>query len=333
MQVQEDVAALGVGAVDQRVDQQLSDDRLLVGGHARPQQAVGQLVGLAEVGDALPHRVDQLDRREGVVVPDVLGDLDAPLVVLEGLDHGRRAQPRPVGGGAQQQHAEVGQHLTAGEAVVVQQLVVGFLAHRGLDAVGRANRGAQGRAFGGVAAPAGDGEGGHRLPRDRGALGDQPQDVVAHDGPAVVADAQEIATVAGGRDADRPRNGEHDVLATVGARVHLGRQIHVDGKLADPLTDAVEQVRRHALAGGRLRRVVLDADQELPARAVGEAHAVLRQLGEVGGLARDRPQRLAVEVLALAVCALVRPVSHRPSGTSCRGAAPRSRRGVRRPGA
>lgn len=268
----------------------------------------------------MPDRIEQLDRREGVVVPHVLGDFDAPLVVLEGLDHRRGAEPRPVTGRAQQQHAEVRQPVAAGEAVVVEQLVVGLLAHRGLDAVGGAQRGAQGRALAVVAATAGDRQGGHRLPWHGGALGDQPQDVVAHDGPAVVADAQEVATAAGGRDADRAGDGEHDVLAAAVGGSHLGRHVHVDRQLAHAFADAVEQASRDPLVRRRLRRVVLDAHEELPARAVGEAHAVLRQLGEVSGPTRDRPQGRSVEVLAFGFAGTgnreAGTVSHRPSDAS-----------------
>jgi len=125
------------------------------------------------------------------------------------------------------------------------------------------------------------------------------------------ADGSRCDIAAGRGDADRAGDGEDDVLASAVTGPDLGRQVHVDGQLADPLADAVEQTRRNALASGRRRRVVLDADQELPARAVGEADAVLGQLGEVGGLARDRPQGLAVEVLALASWRLAGAVSHR----------------------
>jgi hypothetical protein len=70
------------------------------------------------------------------------------------------------------------------------------------------------------------------------------------------------------------------------------RRVPVDTCLANE-----GRLDEDALVGWRLGGVVLDADEDLPARTIGEADAVLGQLGEIGGSACDRPQRLAVELL------------------------------------
>ncbi|HRO57826.1 MAG TPA: hypothetical protein PK177_01470 [Burkholderiaceae bacterium] len=90
VQVQVDVAPLCVGPVNERVDEQLADDELVVGRQLRAQHAVGQLVAFAEVGHLGPDGVDQLDGRLRAVVPAPLRDLHPAFIVLDGL-HDRSA--------------------------------------------------------------------------------------------------------------------------------------------------------------------------------------------------------------------------------------------------
>lgn len=62
MQVQEDVSALGVRAMHERIDEQLAHYRLVIGGDVGAEKALRQLVALAEIGDLAPHGIDQLTR-------------------------------------------------------------------------------------------------------------------------------------------------------------------------------------------------------------------------------------------------------------------------------
>jgi hypothetical protein len=143
VQVQEDVAALRVGPVDEGVDEQLANDGLLERGHLRTEHAVGQLVALAKVWDLVPDRVDELHGRELVVVPAPLRDFGPALVVLDGLHDGRAAELRAVDCVAEKEHAEVRENATAGEAVVVEQLAVGLLFDGRLHAVGTTDASAE----------------------------------------------------------------------------------------------------------------------------------------------------------------------------------------------
>jgi hypothetical protein len=111
VQVQEDVAALGVGAVHQGVDQQFAHHDFVEGGHVLAVQAIGQFVALAEVGHLQPDRLDQLHRALRVVVPHQLVDLLAVLVVLDELDDRCRGQLGAVMLAAKAEHAQVGEVL------------------------------------------------------------------------------------------------------------------------------------------------------------------------------------------------------------------------------
>ena len=61
MQIQEDVAALCVRAMHQRIHQQLANNALVVGGQFLAVQTRRQFVAFVEVGHRLPYRVHQFD--------------------------------------------------------------------------------------------------------------------------------------------------------------------------------------------------------------------------------------------------------------------------------
>jgi hypothetical protein len=77
---------------------------------------------------------------------------------------------------------------------------------------------------------------------------------------------------------------EHDELAAVLALTHLRQNLDVDGQFPNPLSNPVEKRRIDALPSGRIVVFVFNADRDLPSGSVGEAHAVLGQLNEIGPL-------------------------------------------------
>lgn len=110
---------------------------------------------------------------------------------------------------------------------------------------------------------------------------------------------EKVATVARRGNARRTGHGEDDELAAVLIRASLWMHLNVDRQLPDSLAKAIEQARLDALTSRRVLFVVLDANRNLPAGTVREAHAVLRKPIEVGSLAGDDPERLPIELLAL----------------------------------
>ncbi|MCY1307106.1 hypothetical protein D9M70_570080 [compost metagenome] len=96
IQVEVDVAPLGIGAVHQGIGQQLTDHPFVECRHLRAKQPFRHLVELAEVRHIAPYRIHQLHRRQGVIVPGQLVDLVLIRVALDELDDRRRSQPRPV---------------------------------------------------------------------------------------------------------------------------------------------------------------------------------------------------------------------------------------------
>lgn len=75
----------------------------------------------------------------------------------------------------------------------------------------------------------------------------------------------------------------------------------VDRQLADALADTVEHGGLDPLGWGRCRLPVFNADEQVAAGTVGEAHAVAGQLREVRRRADDALQRLSVHHVALVV--------------------------------
>jgi hypothetical protein len=69
-QIKIDVAPLGVGTMDQRIDQQLPDYATIINRNMLSEQTIRQLVTLTKIRNFPPNPVNQLHRRKGVLVPD-----------------------------------------------------------------------------------------------------------------------------------------------------------------------------------------------------------------------------------------------------------------------
>ena len=104
----------------------------------------------------------------------------------------------------------------------------------------------------------------------------------------------------GRSDADRARDSQRDVLATILVTVQLRYYLHVHGQLVDARSDALEQRGLDLMSRGRCVGLVLDADEQRPASAVRKADTVVGELGKVSGGASDLGgSDSAVEVLGL----------------------------------
>jgi hypothetical protein len=141
---------------------------------------------------------------------------------------------------------------------------------------------------------------GQLFPRRRRAFVGETHDVIADDGSARVADAEEVPAVA--RRCDACPRGIVSAMYSPPFVVllQLRHDLHVHRQLAHALADSIEERGIDALAREWLISVVLDADEQRAAGAVREADAGLREIAEVGGGAGDFAERLAVEVLGLA---------------------------------
>jgi len=135
VQIQEDVAALRVGAMHQRVDQQLAYHHLVESGHVLAIQAIRQFVTFAEIRDFQPDGLNQFHRVQRVVIPHQLVDLLAVLVVLDELDYWRRGQLRTLLLLSQTKDAQVSQVVTLRELIVIEQLVIGLFLDGRLDSI------------------------------------------------------------------------------------------------------------------------------------------------------------------------------------------------------
>jgi hypothetical protein len=94
-------------------------------------------MALTEIRYLHPNRLNQLHRALPVVVPNELLDLLAVLVVLDELNHRRFGDLGAVMLEAETQHFQIGQVRALRKLLMVQQLIVGFLFYRCLDAVRR----------------------------------------------------------------------------------------------------------------------------------------------------------------------------------------------------
>lgn len=164
--------------MNQCIGQQLAYDHLIVMRHRFPKQSVGQLVGLFPIRHLAPDCLDQFERIQTVVVPDLFSHLAPAFIIFDALDFRSVEQGRPVRPPAYPQDAEIRQESRPHKKVVLQHLGLGLSTYEFRDAIGCAHRAHERRHFGIIVIAGGDPPRRLQLPDKRVLLRHQTSEIV-----------------------------------------------------------------------------------------------------------------------------------------------------------
>ena len=301
MQVDEDVAARGIGPVHEGIGDEFADNNLIVVRDALAKQPIRQLGGFAPVRDLAPNGFEQFLGIEGVIGPGELAHAFAPDVVFEKLDGGGMQQLRPVLPLSDPQHTQLGQAAVNHQEIMLQQLQLGLLLHRFLYPIGSVNFANKPRRFGRIGSVNRQAPNRLGFPLIGVLLRCQPNEVFREQPPRFVRHPDEITGIAGRGDRLQARqNGEDQKLPAARGGFDVTGDRDIVRMLGDALAQPVNQAGIDPLPHWRHRLLVLDAKYKLAALRVGERNTVRRNITPrpFGRIGCKYPDGFLVELLA-----------------------------------